>query len=584
MKLENKFFKAFFWPFLVGIISSSIIVFVILFYYSNDFLDKTGAEDIYKLEKKYATMNINSINVILSNTLSKIQIGIYEQLSFYQSIASKLTPENKENNTISEDVKNVKYLLDNNMRESDRIDYLTLWFVNNKKKDFSDTKEEKLTNLYQQVATVSKLTHSLYSTFSSLNDVLLNIYYYFEDTELFIAYPFKYYYDSNIIQDFYHFEHNPSSCIDNDGKLIKYYRINCRDPFVNIKRIKDGVFDINEKDQLHRKIYITHPYYQFNKKTSDEIFTFCVKFNDNIGNNDAYICSDIKYNNLFDSFDNINEKLIGYFSIVSIGLNSPFYFPQMFSYGSEKTLGEYIFRWDKDYYLEEKLDFLTISNLLTSNYYNKLDKESLLYEPMKIFNELIIDDSNGENQFFYLNQKKYYYSIFPVFLQNYKKQYEHDLSIIYIFNKQLYYQHMLNFKSQSYSKLIFQIFIFAFFGIIILYLVFLGFNLTSKFIVIPIKNVRYMLEGINIGGEKRLDFLNNLQKKQEDNLEKLNKINCQLIQKNNIEKNKESKNIIKNRRSKYISKTFKIKSQNKKDNLTNDSPALKKKKYKYDKN
>ena len=46
-----------------------------------------------------------------------------------------------------------------------------------------------------------------------------------------------------------------------------------------------------------------------------------------------------------------------------------------------------------------------------------------------------------------------------------------------------------------------------------------------------------MLQGINIGGEYRLEFLNNLKKKQEDNLDKLNKINYQLKQRNS-EKNK----------------------------------------------
>ena len=62
----------------------------------------------------------------------------------------------------------------------------------------------------------------------------------------------------------------------------------------------------------------------------------------------------------------------------------------------------------------------------------------------------------------------------------------------------------------------------------------------AKFIVIPIKNVQYMLEGINIGGEYRLEYLNNLKRKQEDNLEKLNKINHQLMQKH--EKNKKKSN------------------------------------------
>ena len=61
-----------------------------------------------------------------------------------------------------------------------------------------------------------------------------------------------------------------------------------------------------------------------------------------------------------------------------------------------------------------------------------------------------------------------------------------------------------------------------FFGIVLLYLIILSFKLLAKFIVIPIKNIQYMLEGIHIGGEYRLEYLNNLKKKQEDNLDKLN--------------------------------------------------------------
>ena len=83
MKLKAKLFKSFFYPFLAGVIISIIIVFVILFYYSNDYLDKRSAEDIYTIEKKYSTVNINSVNVILSNILLKVQVGLQEQITFY---------------------------------------------------------------------------------------------------------------------------------------------------------------------------------------------------------------------------------------------------------------------------------------------------------------------------------------------------------------------------------------------------------------------------------------------------------------------------------------------------------------------
>ena len=41
-----------------------------------------------------------------------------------------------------------------------------------------------------------------------------------------------------------------------------------------------------------------------------------------------------------------------------------------------------------------------------------------------------------------------------------------------------------------------------------------------------------MLEGINVGGEYRLKYLSGLKKKQEESLEKMNKINHQLMKKN----------------------------------------------------
>ena len=55
-----------------------------------------------------------------------------------------------------------------------------------------------------------------------------------------------------------------------------------------------------------------------------------------------------------------------------------------------------------------------------------------------------------------------------------------------------------------------------------------------------------MLEGINVGGEYRLEYLSDLKRKQEDNLEKLNKINRELSKKNEEKKdtelNQENKN------------------------------------------
>ena len=529
MKLEDKFFKAFFYPFLIGIMISIIIVAVILSYYSNDYLDKKSAQDIYTMEKKYATININSVNILLSNAILKIEVGLHEQLSFYKTIASKITDRSK--SSIGQDVYNILSIKDKELNE--RIEYASVWFVDRNTSEVTD----KESNLYQQISIFSQLTQSLYSVYYSMNDILLNIYFLFEDTNLFISYPYTYFKDSNDLSAFETVETNPTWCTDDKGNIIDYYKFRCRDFFNNIMKAKENLFDINIEEQPDRKVFITTPYPQIG--VDQIIFSICIQFSDSISKKNAYICGDINGKNLFDSFDNFNEKLIGYFAITSIGFNNAFYFPQMSSTGYEKTLSEYIFRWDKDYYLEEKLDFVRIiQRNMTSNYNNSIDKKEILSDPISIFNEIYIDNSGGENQFFYLNKEKYNYCIFPIIIENYDKKFEHILNIVYIFNKKLFYQHMLDYQSGASSKLILQLVLFIFFGAVLLYLIVLSFKLLAKFIVIPIKNVQYMLEGINIGGEYRLEFLKNLKKKQEDNLEKLNKINHQLMQKNS-EKNKD---------------------------------------------
>ena len=77
-------------------------------------------------------------------------------------------------------------------------------------------------------------------------------------------------------------------------------------------------------------------------------------------------------------------------------------------------------------------------------------------------------------------------------------------------------RYFLRNQSGDIPVFILQLALFIFFGGMILYLIVLSFKLLAKFIVVPIKNVQYMLEGINIGGEFRLEYLKNLKKKQEN--------------------------------------------------------------------
>ena len=117
------------------------MVAIVLSRYSNNYLDKRSAKDIYEMEKKYASININSLNILLTNTLLKVQVGLLEQLTFYQNIASKITDRSK--STIGKDVYNV---VEVQTKEPERKEYASIWFVDRDKLNNSDI--DPLSDLY----------------------------------------------------------------------------------------------------------------------------------------------------------------------------------------------------------------------------------------------------------------------------------------------------------------------------------------------------------------------------------------------------------------------------------------------------
>ena len=80
----------------------------------------------------------------------------------------------------------------------------------------------------------------------------------------------------------------------------------------------------------------------------------------------------------------------------------------------------------------------------------------------------------------------------------------------------------------------------------LLHIVFLTFNTLTKYIVIPIKNANYMLKGINLGGKYRLDFIDYLRKRADDNLEKLEKMYMFEEKQNNIMSDNNNIDIVNN--------------------------------------
>ena len=562
MKLEEKFFNTFFYPFCFGILASIIIVITLLSYYSNDYLDETTAEGVYQAETTYSRNSIYSANLLLSDLLIKVKLVIDEQLSYFKIAANSLNLfEPRE----IKDVYNVIQTPENNNNLKERYEYASIWFV-----DPNTMNPEDNANIYNQLFLVSLTAQTMYVAFNTLKGLVSKFYYIFEDTNAFVAYPFKSYWENNKTNSFLNYE-NPSWCTDNFGNIVNYYKFKCRTYYIDIKKTSTTIFDNNSLDQNNRKIFITSKYTSFSTGEPGE-FTMCIKFNYTLSNSTAFLCADIEGRNLFSRLDKINDKLLGYFTISSIGFNHQFYFPNIISLGAGKTLTEYIFNKDIDYYLEEKIEFLNkIQKQMTSNYIVNINQErgtNIDREPLNYLNEKYIDNNKKEvDQFFYVNKELYHYKIFPILLRNDEEINEHVFSIIYIYKESVFYEFLLEYETQNSTQLALQVILFGFFGGVLLYIIVLSFKILAKFIVVPIKNVQYMLEGINVGGEYRLEYLLDLKRKQEDNLEKLNKINRELSKKNKeksdnfnlgLKEENKNNNINLNKKQSYIKDYSKI--------------------------
>ena len=514
MKLEDRFFQSFFYPFLAGVLLSMIIVTIFLGIFTNDFFDKRTGKNIVDLEKKYASMNINSINSILTTTLLKIQASLNEQILFYQKLANRTSDINsyKINKFLKCLLDVDEEYLENNKND---LKYTGFWFRDNNTREstLDNNSPEKL-----QLIVYSNIIQNVFSTLAATKSSVADYIFFFENTDILISFPIEYYYNMNYLNIFQNYTNNPAWCCDNNGEVYNIYKFKCRDFYNNIKKAKQGIFDYNIDGLKSRTIFITNSYKQLGQKDSINIFTMCIEFYDQISQGSGYSCADIFQEDLIFSFDNFNSKLVGYYLITSVGFNNAFYYPQMSDFA--KTPTENIFRWDRKFYLEEKTYFTNhIQKLITSNYNNYIGDTA-----NSIFEEIKINGVNTSEQYFYLNKQKFFFSLFPVILENLEGVKEHVLSIVYFYNNQLYYERLNAFRSTSSIKIILEILLFTVFGSGMLYLVILTFNTLAKFIVIPIKNVNYMLKGIHIGGENRLEYLDFLKKKQDENLEKLEKI------------------------------------------------------------
>ena len=239
MRLEDKFFNSFFFLFLIAIFFSIIIVMMILIYFSQDFIDESRANEVIEIEKRYAKANINSINILLYNMMLKLQVNIQQIITSYQNIAKIISKSSDVLNLTDIDSHNAyefkEKMKSMNEKLMQKLAYTSLWFINNEKVNISLLTNETKKQLY----TLSLMIPSMNSVIHSSNDILKNIYFIFDKTDLYSTFPFIYQLSSGFLDIFDKSINNPAWCTDEKGETITYYKFKCRTFYKDVMDAKN---------------------------------------------------------------------------------------------------------------------------------------------------------------------------------------------------------------------------------------------------------------------------------------------------------------------------------------------------------
>ena len=517
MKLEQKLYHVFYFQFLLGIILSSFTVIIFLRFFTNLNYDKRTSQNVIKIRKRNSKIIINSVNILLTSELIKLQTSLNELAIYYQKKAKELINSNKTHSLNNAFIKCVLNLSDdfcNNI--PDGTEYMALWILD---KETTEEKLEEKIEVKNELISFSSLIQNL-NTILETNKPDTNFYFfYFDITELYLAFPLKFECQDNFIYFLKNREYKGTNCIDEEGEFYKVFKMKCESFFISLMKSKTSAFDFNYLLNQNRTIYI-YNYFPLPKEDEgssliDRVFDICMEFDDPITKGKGYACTNVPYEDIISSLDEFNSKIDGYYFISNVGYNNIFYFPQ----GGKipKTATQNIYKWGINYILEEKTYFHDyIRKIMTSNYINNIGES--------IYDEVFVNGKNSSEQFFYINEEKFNYSIYPLILNKIDGQREHVMNIIYIYKDEFFFDKINDYSTSIDIQIAEELLIFVIFGSSLLYIINLTFTLLGKYISIPIKNVNYMLKGINIGGNNRLKYLDFMKQKQEESLEELEKI------------------------------------------------------------
>ena len=515
MKLQDKFFNSFFFSFLISVILSILIITIILALFTNNNHSKITLDNIIDLDKKYSEIIIKTANALLTSAFQKIQASLNEHILFYQRTANNLL---KIKEDLELDTTYVKSALNIDLLYcffgmDESANYTALWVMDNVTTE--DNLDSRIEAKYQLIA-FSKIIQNMDSSISATLPEIYWYSFYFVSNELYVVFPIRSLCDTF---DFYNLKissylYNSRQCVDENGDYYNVYKFKCEIYYENFQKSKSNLFDNNYSSERNKTIFVSN-YYAALTEYGDKKFSMCIEFDDPITKGKAYSCSQVHDDDLILSLENFNSKIKGYFLVSIVGYNNVFFFPD--GPTDPKTITDYIYNWKLKYNLDEKSYFYDeTKKIFSSNYIDYMNNS--------IDDEIYINGKNSSEQYFFMKGKKFVYSIYPVILDNLYGEKEHVFSIVYVYNEQLYIEQMERYNYSLTIQIILELVILILFSLGLVYIIYLTLNFLAKYIVIPIKNVNYMLKGINIGGSERLEYLLSLKKIQEENIEKLGDI------------------------------------------------------------
>lgn len=368
---------------------------------------------------------------------------------------------------------NVYEMLNDRKKDADEIinnktnfDY-SVWIINERKKSINHVASDiHLLKLMYLFANLHPLFHSIYETLNVNEQKVNYIYIAVESNNLFYKYPM-------FVDPTDHMDFMGSWCVTDEYMIPQYYYFKCQQWFIEAYRM------INQ----HKvPISISYPYF-----LDDNTFTVTICLFSFLSLKDP---TDKKLNVLYcintmnvglkRRMNYINNLINGYIFIVRVESKFPIYYPNEFN-EIQKEYDLLEFPFNKQFSLDEILQF---NSSTFNDYYNYNDSEEAI-------------EKKGN---YTKNGDLWKYTVIPIYYYyDYGDRKKiHLFNMIYTENCDAYIRSVGTLLTYDFVTLISPIFAYAIQGIILVLIAKYLVNVIASSIVLPMKNIKKILEKLNI--------------------------------------------------------------------------------------